>query len=476
MACTSAQPAIGTRTATVTWKHDIAARLEQSCGTCHGVTAAGGYRVDTYQHAIAGTGSPVAVAGDPQSRLLAILEPESATAPHAAQGDLYALLRTWIVDDALAYELSLIHGGGIQNPAASDFHGAVLANTGWDFPLCQSCHGSDFGGGSSGVSCLTCHVDKPTSCSTCHGSTPLSGAHALHVLGGTLLGRRLDCSECHLKPTAWDSPGHIRNPDGTAITGPVPVVFGPLANSLAVATYDAGTCNNVYCHDTQTPSWSSTQASTCSSCHGEPPPGHPVGPCSNCHSAVIDAAGKLMSPSLHISGKTILGDGSGTCQACHRVLDGAHTSHVEGTHRLAAPIACRECHLVPAQIDSPGHFTADGMASVFPIGGIGPVASADGAMPTYTAPQCMNTYCHGSGARLSKDASVAIIRAPLWQPNSGAGRCGTCHGLPPLDGVHDPAWQITQCSQCHGKSVDAFGQIIVTNGVSSHLDGVVDAP
>jgi len=42
--------------------------------------------------------------------------------------------------------------------------------------------------------------------------------------------------------------------------------------------------------------------------------------------------------------------------------------------------------------------------------------------------------------------------------------------------VHDPAWQITQCSECHGKSVDAYGQILITGGVSTHMNGIVDAP
>jgi predicted CxxxxCH...CXXCH cytochrome family protein len=198
----------------------------------------------------------------------------------------------------------------------------------------------------------------------------------------------------------------------------------------------------------------------------------------NCHSAIIDANGHLLSPATHVSGKLTLGDGDGTCQACHSVLDGAHQSHVAGTHQLAAPIPCTECHFVPSQVNSPGHFTESGLALVFPIGGGGPVARADGAVPIYdaSAMQCSGTYCHGSGKLLSTDATPAIIRDPIWQPNSGAGRCGTCHGLPPLDGVHDPTWQITQCATCHPKSVDAYGAIIITNGTSTHLNGVVDAP
>jgi predicted CxxxxCH...CXXCH cytochrome family protein len=493
--CTSARPVEGTRAPQFTWKGEIEAQLAARCASCHdATTAAGGYRVDSYLAAIGGNtpSGAIAVAGDASSPLLTVLDPAQAQPPHAGQSALYAMLVTWVVTDDLAYELSNVHGGGIQNPASPDFHGNVLANDGWNFPLCQTCHGNDFSGGITGVSCLSCHVNKPTSCDTCHGASPTTGAHALHVLGGPLLGRKVDCSECHIKPATWDAPGHIRNADGTAITTPVPVIFGALAQTptptrLAAATYQNGRCENVYCHggatpDTnasaQSPAWSDTAPATCTSCHGQPPAGHPVGTCATCHSAIIDASGHLLDSTTHVSGKLTLGDGDGTCLACHTILDGAHTSHLQGTHKLAAPIACNECHFVPTQVDSPSHFTDDGLAIVFPLGDPGPLAHADSAIPIYAAPamQCSGTYCHGSGALLSKDTSVEIIRDPIWTPGSGAGRCGTCHGLPPLDGVHDPHWQITQCATCHPKSVDAYGAIIFTNGQSTHLNGVVDAP
>lgn len=476
--CTTAVPALGTRAYTTTWKDDVGARLRVQCGACHGPTAAGGYRVDTYPAALTAL-----VAGDPASAILTVLDPVTAAAPHAGFATLHALLVTWVVTDLAAYERSDVHGGGIQNPASADFHGEVLRRSGWNFPLCQTCHGVDFAGGSSGVTCLTCHVDKPTSCTTCHGDSLTSGAHRLHVVGGPLLAKKLVCAECHITPSSWDSPGHILDLDGTAITSPVRAIFGalaqsPMATRTAPAAFDGATCTNVYCHDTQSPSWTSTAPSTCVSCHGQPPPLHPVGACVSCHKAVIDASGTIVDSALHISGKTTLGDGDGTCRACHTLLGGAHTSHLEGTNHLAAPVACAECHVVPTQVSSPGHFTADGRAAVFPAGGAGPLANADGAMPTWSpgAMRCAGTYCHGSGAKLAKDTSPEIVRAPPWVPGSGAGRCGTCHGLPPLDGVHDPAWPITVCSQCHAKSVDASGAIVFTGNASTHMNGVVDAP
>ncbi len=376
-----------------------------------------------------------------------------------------------------------VHGAGVQDKASVEFHGTVLARSGWDFPVCQKCHGEDFGGGASGVTCLTCHVGGPTSCATCHGASPTSGAHRVHVLGGALLGRRLLCSECHLQPSAWDSPGHLLNADRSVVTTPAKVLFGALAQTPAEARsgpprFEADRCTNVYCHGvTRAPSWSSAEAGSCATCHGLPPVGHPVGACASCHGSVIDAAGTLIGPSAHLDGKATLGNGDGTCNACHATLGGAHASHLGGTHKLAAPVACAECHLVPATVSSPGHFTADGFAAVFPAGS-GPLARADGAAPSYarSTMKCSGTYCHGGGAALATDATPTVVREPAWVPGSGAGRCGTCHGLPPLDGVHDPAWQITQCWQCHGRSVDAAGAIVFTGGTSTHMNGVVDAP
>jgi len=34
---------------------------------------------------------------------------------------------------------------------------------------------------------------------------------------------------------------------------------------------------------------------------------------------------------------------------------------------------------------------------------------------------------------------------------------------------------IASCATCHPRTVDAFGNIIVTNGTSTHMNGVVDA-
>src|SRR5262245_25943417 len=100
-----------------------------------------------------------------------------------------------------------LHPAGIADPSSDDFHGKLLRDTGWNFAACQKCHGEDFAGGASGKSCLSCHAEGPTACATCHREDNEMGAHTAHR------GARVDCSECHRKPSAWDDAGHL---DGAA--------------------------------------------------------------------------------------------------------------------------------------------------------------------------------------------------------------------------------------------------------------------
>ncbi len=492
--CTSARPVEGTRAFTYTWKDDLAPILAERCGSCHGAAAAGGYSVLTYMGTIGlhRSAGPVAIAGDASSLLLRILDPATAITPHDGQASLHQLLSTWVVADQLAYVRSEVHGGGLVNPASPEFHGKVLAEHGYDFPLCQSCHGENFDGGLAKVSCLSCHTQRPTACVTCHGDSPTSGAHRAHVLGGATLGRALDCSECHKKPGDWSDAGHIRLPDGTADPAPAELSFGAFAQTATPTrsgppAFDGTRCQNVYCHgdalmsdaaaEMTEPEWNGGSTTSCSSCHGRPPAGHPAGNCANCHGAVIDAAGVLLKNGPHLDGKPSLGDGSGTCTACHATLSGAHDSHTQATHKVTAPLACTECHFMPAQVSSPGHFTSDGFAAVFPAGGTWPLASAGAATPSFARDtmSCSDVHCHGGGAALAADMTVGLVRTPSWQPGGDVGRCGSCHGLPPIDGVHDPKLKITDCATCHPNTVDAFGQILFKNGVSTHVNGVVDA-
>ena len=106
--------------------------------------------------------------------------------------------------------------------------------------------------------------------------------------------------------------------------------------------------------------------------------------------------------------------------------------HLSALHKVSAPVACNECHLVPTAVSTVRvTSTLPPPAEVFPPGA-GVLAGADGTPLAYdTATVTCTTYCHGSGALLSQDTSPSINRTPVWNGGPGQVACGTCHGIPP---------------------------------------------
>lgn len=376
-----------------------------------------------------------------------------------------------------------VHPAGFADEHSPSFHVFKIVELGYDLAICAECHGSDFAGGASQVSCLRCHPSGPDACTTCHRDGPTSGVHTRHRAAGQ------GCEQCHVVPARWDAEGHVRR-NGAADLPPAEVTFGALANASldpadrdGPATYDAGTCTNVYCHGSvlhagggsaTAPRWDATPVGGCTSCHGAPPPSHAQAECTSCH-----------KNAPHIDGVLEVGS---DCNGCHRTTPvfaslagstltvdprvGAHQAHLTGASRLRGPIACEECHQVPAQITSPGHLDSLLPAEVFPAGA-GVLARADGAAPAWDhdTASCAGSYCHGGGAALAADTSPGLLRTPVW--NAGDQTfCGSCHGIPPS--THSQALTVRDCATCH-PSVDAFGNpVFDLAGASRHLDGVID--
>ena len=340
-----------------------------------------------------------------------------------------------------------VHPADFADRFSANFHGTYLREHDWDFALCQGCHGTDYAGGKAGVSCLQCHADGPTACTTCHGPTgPTSNAHPTHHAA------QVDCSNCHIKPTSWDDPGHI-----VGVSGPPPIVFGAAANLTidpadrhGPPTWDGAKCTNVYCHGdvlhaaggtlTQ-PRWDDpTPAGGCTTCHGAPPPNHQRADCATCHPANAP----------HRDGIVQVGRTSG-CDGCHGSASspapptdlsgntlttaigvGAHQAHLNSSF-LRGPIACDTCHLVPTNVTDPGHLAP-------------PPAAVTIAWNRTT--QTCDTWCHGG-------------TSPVWT-TSGTATCGSCHGIPPADAPHTPAMTFADCTNCH----PVFP--------AQHMNGVVD--
>jgi predicted CxxxxCH...CXXCH cytochrome family protein len=242
-----------------------------------------------------------------------------------------------------------IHGQGWKDTASTNFHGLAIQSTGWSMNSCKECHGTDYRGGSSGSSCLSCHNKPggPENCTVCHGgmnfappkdlagntsdSSPGVGAHQSHLLGTDSIAAAVKCNECHIVPLTLTAVGHIDSTAGTEVTFNGSVVTSSLALRAGSATptflNSTLTCDNTYCHgyfpngNKQSVVWNdvSGQASACGSCHGDATKStigekalpktslnggtHPNDTrCVNCHPRVIDANYKL-TLSKHIDGQ-----------------------------------------------------------------------------------------------------------------------------------------------------------------------------
>lgn len=255
-----------------------------------------------------------------------------------------------------------VHQAGWTDPDSPQFHGSAIAAASWDMRSCKSCHGADYAGGVADVSCRTCHDGGagPENCATCHGgpgspappsdlagntstSSAGVGAHAKHVLGGSLANKAW-CYDCHTVPTSVYDAGHVDS-DLPAEAPMAGALARTASDGVAPApVHDPGalTCSNVYCHgnwastrstapparqfafrdtvmtgNNHSPLWTGGAAeAACGTCHSATyppdtvryivPQGHipfAVTACANCHSPVVDVAGKIADKSLHINGK-----------------------------------------------------------------------------------------------------------------------------------------------------------------------------
>jgi predicted CxxxxCH...CXXCH cytochrome family protein len=495
--------------------------LQSRCASCHSAALAeGDYRVDSYQAAIERRpdGTPRVRAGDNNSRLLQAARGQLPGGHVAIPQNEITELQTWVVECALKPKPYTVHINGWMDTANTDqFHGRVLRQAVYNLTGCQACHGQDLSGGTANVACQSCHPSGVMACNTCHGSAANAapprnldylsatslvtvGAHQSHVMDGEKH-KGFPCQVCHTTPTQPGDEGHYQK-GGKLLTGPAPVIVqSGFAGQFSWDRANA-TCTNSYCHapfqDASAaqinPVWTKVgqDQALCGSCHGNPPAGHgPETRCQTCHRPAF--IGDQPRSALHANGQVDLAAPPGSkCVGCHGSGDnaappvdllgrsdptlqtvGAHREHVSALHKVSAPVACNECHLVPTELHSPGHIDTAAPAEVFPSGA-GTLARADGATPSYDPNTATCTsYCHGSGAKLSQDTSPTVNRSPKWNGGPGEAACGSCHGIPPQVPGH-PAATLSQCANCHPDSVTPAGNIIVDAGHSTHLDGIVE--
>jgi predicted CxxxxCH...CXXCH cytochrome family protein len=419
-------------------------RGAQTCSNtyCHGTTLAGGARKTPAWTTVDGTQSQCdSCHGNPPP------------APHPQLETC-----TWCHQETVQQDGTIDIAGGTHIDGILQARGAG----------CNGCHGNDV------------NPAPPTDLAGSEDTADTTvGAHQAHLTDSAIR-QAVTCEECHVLPTAVDDPGHID-------AAPAELTWGTLATSGgATPAWDraANTCSSVYCHGTTlaggtltTPDWTvvdGTQAA-CGTCHGAPPPApHPTYPeCVLCHSDTIASDGSInVAGGFHIDGQ-VQAIGLG-CTDCHGGgngpappfdLDGsddtslttvgAHQSHLVAGN-ISKPIACNECHSLPADL---AH--ADGRPAELVWGTL---AAGDGAVPGWDRDTntCSN-YCHGA------TLGGGVNKAPDWTLLDGTqAACGTCHGFPP-PAPHPLA---SNCSDCHGGTVAADGAIKVAGGL--HVNGTVE--
>ena len=140
---------------------------------------------------------------------------------------------------------------------------------------------------------------------------------------------------------------------------------------------------------------------------------------------------------------------------------GAHQAHMRGSW-LAGPVACTECHVLPADANGTDHPDPLGRpASVV----FGPLATKEPASPAWERNKrtCAGTYCHGATLR-----GGDVRPPPVWTRVDGSQlKCDSCHGNPP-GGTHP---QMNECEVCHGDVVSAGG---VIKNPALHANGNVE--
>lgn len=219
-------------------------------------------------------------------------------------------------------------------------HSSSLRENGWRMEECIVCHtltesaeGTlSFGGSCSSADCHHDDAGGPEACNVCHGNfvgdpaieanwappkglgmvfdpaDPGIGAHQRHLTAPSGRFARVSCETCHTVPGSVDFPNHFD--DSTPGVAEIHFDYPATINANPQYTASNASCSSTYCHRGAEPVWTQLDGTfnTCGSCHTIPPAstihqGYTRTDCVNCHNSVINAAGQIISPELHVNGE-----------------------------------------------------------------------------------------------------------------------------------------------------------------------------
>lgn len=391
------QPWVDPKSAT--FHGPVALQNPDSCKPCHGGDFAGGP---------SGVGCFSCHFGPTGSRVPAGSAWTHGAVPHGQFGASIAVCNT-------CHERNRLYGNppvachdchvGANHPLgqpwvdfkSATFHG-IAAQQNAD--PCKSCHGSDFKGGVSGVSCSRCHFGPtgtriPPGEVWAHGSVP----------HGTLLPYLAVCGACHERNRLYGNGPRTCHDCHLAATHPL----GEAWLDKTVAGY----------HGTA----ARAGLDQCRDCHGRDLLGGPSGVgCQGCH---FDALGSRIPPgsswSHGLAAHGTFAAAQAQCSACH------------STNRLYGnpPAACHDCHLAANHPLGQGWLDKKG-------------AGYHGSVAQTAIDSCRQ--CHG--ADLAGGASGVGCHGCHFGPTGSRSPSGSgwLHGLT-AHGTQSA--QQAVCNQCH---------------------------
>ncbi len=357
------------------------------------------------------------------------------------------------------------HITGWGSPAV---HGVSAKSYSDGFSSCQECHGSNYAGGISSVSCSSCHgVNAPHApapwrggtythtttdegnapvCAQCHANGANSSRHpATPAPAGTAAGC-FNNTLCHAAaghPTGWDSPS-VHGVSAKAAPNPATTSGFSACQECHGSNFSGGTANTA-----------------CSSCHGGSAP-HPTTwvtgtythtntntanatVCALCHTN--GANSPIAPPSPPATAGTAPGCFNSTlchaapaCGSCHGIPPAGSTfPDVAGSHAphmsVNTAIACSTCHM------GAGAGTAlheNGIVDVI----LDTTYNAKSGSATYNPSSltCSNIGCHGGSRTQDATQAASGTSTPGQTPIWGSGtidvntQCTACHVLGPSAG------------------------------------------
>jgi len=336
-------------------------------------------------------------------------------------------------------------------PPAAQPHGDAAkatpgATTGFDY--CQNCHGTgttspaNFGGGSSSVSCYTCHaVNAP------HAPAPWrASAGSTYTHTSTDTANAPVCQQCHF-------PGSPNNPAGQPATPAPPGTPPGCFNNTLCHGAGAGAPHPVPYNDAS--HYTVTAAAfpaSCSACHDVSAPTVKPGPaCQTCHVSASPLT-SLNCTSCHAAPP----DSGAPAGAAYPNIAGAHATHI-ALNSAGTPIACDTCHSGLGAGTLNHYNRANNVpgenALRVPPGDVALLATYNAKTVPFsfdnTALSCSNVSCHGGQA------------TPNWQTGTlnVNTQCTSCHvfgtslGNPqynsPYSGRHNINSSHRTCTNCH---------------------------